>query len=101
SRLNCVMVGHLRAEKDPLTALAAWRALPPTEPIYLRHVGGMLDPELGAAARDFMRTEPRYRWLGPLPHPATRQSIKRAHLLLLPSLMEGGANVVVEALTSG
>ena len=101
SRLNCVMVGHLRGEKDPLTAFAAWRALPPASPIYLRHIGGALDPQLGAAARALMREEPRYRWLGPLPHPATRQYIKRAHLLLLPSLMEGGANVVVEALTAG
>lgn len=101
TRLNCVMVGHLRAEKDPLTALSAWRSLPPAEPIHLRHFGGALDPELGAAARAFMNTEPRYRWLGPIPHGATRQAIKRAHVLLVPSLMEGGANVVVEALTSG
>jgi putative glycosyltransferase (TIGR04348 family) len=101
ARLNCVMVGHLRGEKDPLTALAAWRALPPEEPVYLRHIGGALDPALGAAAQAFMRTEPRYRWLGALPHAATRQAIRRAHLLLLPSLMEGGANVVVEALTAG
>ena len=27
--------------------------------------------------------------------------IKRCHLLLLPSLMEGGANVLIEAVTSG
>ena len=101
SRLNCAMVGHLRGEKDPLTALAAWKALPPEVPIFLRHVGGALDAHLGAAAETCMRVEPRYRWLGPLPHAATRQAIKRAHLLLLPSLMEGGANVVVEALTSG
>jgi putative glycosyltransferase (TIGR04348 family) len=101
TRLNCVMVGHLRAEKDPLTTLAAWRALPPDEPIHLRHIGGALDPKLGAAARAFMAAEPRYRWLGPVPHGATRQAIKRAHVLLIPSLMEGGANVVVEALTSG
>ena len=101
TRLNCAMVGHLRAEKDPLTVLRAWRTLPSAEPIHLRHIGGMLDPELGAAARAFMQAEPRYRWLGALAHGVTRQAIKRAHLLLVPSLMEGGANVVVEALTSG
>ena len=101
TRLNCVMVGHLRAEKDPLTALRAWRALPPAERIHLRHLGGMRDPKLGGAVRAFMAAEPRYRWLGPVPHGATRQAIKRAHALLVPSLMEGGANVVVEALTSG
>ena len=36
SRLNCVMVGHLREEKDPLTALDAWRQLPREAPIFLR-----------------------------------------------------------------
>jgi glycosyltransferase involved in cell wall biosynthesis len=36
-----------------------------------------------------------------LPHAATRQAIKRAHLLIVPSLMEGGANVIAEALTAG
>ena len=101
TRLNCVMVGHLRGEKDPLTALNAWRKLPAAEPIHLRHIGGMLDSKLGAAARAFMAVEPRYRWQGAAPHGATRQEIKRAHVLLVPSLMEGGANVVVEALTSG
>ena len=101
SRLNCVMVGHLREEKDPSTALDAWRQLPREAPIFLRHIGGALDPALGNQARDFMLRESRYRWLGSLPHPTTRQWIKRAHLLLLPSIMEGGANVVVEALTAG
>jgi glycosyltransferase involved in cell wall biosynthesis len=43
----------------------------------------------------------RYYWLGALPQPETRQRIKRSHLLLLPSLMEGGANVLIEAVTSG
>ncbi len=41
------------------------------------------------------------QWLGPRAHPWTRQAIKRAHLLIVPSRMEGGANVVVEAVTAG
>lgn len=101
TRLNCVMVGHLRAEKAPLTALAAWRLLPADEPIYLRHLGDALDPDLGKAATAMMANDRRYRWLGAVPHPAARQAIRRAHLLLVPSVMEGGANVVVEALTAG
>ena len=100
-RLNCVMVGHLRQEKDPLTALRAFARLPAGEPITLTHLGQALDPALGAAARTFAQREPRYRWLGPKPHGWTRQFIRRAHLLLIPSLMEGGANVIVEAVTAG
>jgi glycosyltransferase involved in cell wall biosynthesis len=36
-----------------------------------------------------------------LPHAAARQLIRRSRLLVLPSLMEGGANVAIEAVTSG
>jgi putative glycosyltransferase (TIGR04348 family) len=100
-RLNCVMVGHLRQEKDPQTALRAWARLPAAAPITLTHLGAALDPALGAAARTFAQREARYRWLGPKPHGWARQLIRRAHLLLVPSLMEGGANVIVEAVTAG
>ena len=31
-RLHCVLVAHLREEKDPATAFAAWRLLPATSP---------------------------------------------------------------------
>jgi len=100
-RLNCILVGHLRAEKDPRTAMEAWSRLPPEAPVFLLHVGGALDRELGRFAQAFAQREPRYRWVGAMPHAWTRQAIKRAHLLILPSRMEGGANVVVEALSAG
>ena len=101
SRLNCILVGHLRPEKDPLTAIEAWSRLPAEEPVFLLHVGGALDRELGKFARAIARQEPRYHWVGAMPHAWTRQAIKRAHLLILPSKMEGGANVVVEAVCAG
>jgi putative glycosyltransferase (TIGR04348 family) len=100
-RLNCMMVGHLRDVKDPLTALNAWAYLPAGAPIRLIHVGAELDSGLGAAARAFERLDRRYRWLGARPHAWTRQAIRKAHLLLVPSLMEGGANVIVEAVRAG
>jgi glycosyltransferase involved in cell wall biosynthesis len=50
---------------------------------------------------DLATVDPRVKWLGPRAHPRTRQAIKRAHLLIVPSRMEGGANVVVEAVTCG
>jgi putative glycosyltransferase (TIGR04348 family) len=99
-RLRCVLVAHMREEKDPATAFAAWRRLPPESPITLTIVGAALDPALGRAARDLCAADPRVQWLGPREHAWTRQAIKRAHVLLVPSRMEGGANVVVEAVTS-
>jgi glycosyltransferase involved in cell wall biosynthesis len=43
----------------------------------------------------------RYRWLGALPAPAARRWIARSRALVHMSLMEGGANVVIEAIRSG
>jgi putative glycosyltransferase (TIGR04348 family) len=101
SRFNCIFVGHLREEKDPLTALRAFEQLPGGVPVYLTMVGEALDRDLGAAAKALQACNPRFQWLGARPHGWTRQAIKHAHLLIVPSRMEGGANVIVEAVTSG
>ncbi|MGZ5251711.1 MAG: selenoneine biosynthesis selenosugar synthase SenB [Caldimonas sp.] len=97
-----VAVGHLREEKDPETLMRAARRLAagaagaPT----VVHIGAALDPRLGDAARATMAACPGYRWLGALPHAAARRTIARARALVHPSRIEGGANVVIEALRS-
>ncbi len=100
-RLDCVLVAHLRAEKDPATVFAAWRRLPVSAPATLTIIGAPLDTELGDQARALAAHDPRVHYVGPRAHTWTRAAIKRAHVLVVPSRMEGGANVVVEALTSG
>jgi len=99
--LRALMVGHLRDEKDPRTYFAAARKLADREDIFLDHIGAPLDATLGAEAETLMRDQPRYRWLGALSHEATLRHIQRAHLLVHPSAMEGGAHVVMEAVRSG
>jgi glycosyltransferase involved in cell wall biosynthesis len=64
-------------------------------------VGGELQPGLAAEARRRERELPAWRWLGPLPHGRARQAIADAHLLVISSVMEGGANVIIEAVTAG
>jgi glycosyltransferase involved in cell wall biosynthesis len=44
---------------------------------------------------------PHYRWLGGLPRDIARRWIARAHALVHMSRMEGGAQVVIEAVRSG
>jgi len=100
-RFNVLLVAHLREEKDPRTVLDAWRRLPREAPATLTLIGAALDPALGAAVRALARDDARVRWLGPRPHAWTRAAIRRAHLVVVPSRMEGGANVVVEAVTAG
>lgn len=40
----------------------------------------------------------RYRWIGEIPRSKTRRLIASSHLLVLSSQMEGGANVISEAI---
>lgn len=99
-RLDCVAAGHLRAVKDPATLFAAMRLLPPALPIYLRHFGAALDEGLGQDAAALQAQDARYRYHGAQPHARVRAAIQSAHLLVHPSLAEGGANVIVEAVTA-
>jgi putative glycosyltransferase (TIGR04348 family) len=97
---DVAMIGHLREEKDPLAFMRASRLV--TAPgVRLLHVGGALDPALGQAARATQLEERRYRWLGALPHMAARRRLARCRAMAICSRMEGGANVIIEAITSG
>ena len=99
--LRALAVGHLREEKSPRTLFAAARLIRPDEGILIDHIGNALDPALADEARATQRDCPHYRWLGGLPHEATRRRIQRAHLLVHPSRMEGGAHVIMEAALCG
>lgn len=99
SAFEVAMVGHLRAEKDPLTAIEAVRRLPADSRIHLLHAGAVLDAALADVARAASAERaPRYRWLGALRRPAARQLMRRCRVLLHPSRIEGGAQVVIEAI---
>jgi len=98
--LDICMIGHLRAEKDPLTFMRA-AELVASRRARMLHIGGALEPALGAAACATAARQPRYEWLGALPHAQARQRLKRSHAMVIASTMEGGANVIIEALTCG
>jgi len=97
-----VAVGHLRDEKDPRTLMRAARLLVTlAETPTIAHIGAALDPALADAARATMADCPAYRWLGPFSHTAARRAIASARALVHTSRIEGGANVVIEAIRSG
>lgn len=99
--LRAVMAGHLRDEKDPRTCWRAVRRLAARGDIRVDHIGAALDATLGAEAAALAAAHPGFRWLGGLSHEATRRRIQRSHVLVHPSRMEGGAQVVIEALRGG
>jgi putative glycosyltransferase (TIGR04348 family) len=100
-RFRCVMVGHLRPEKDPLTFMQAAALLRGDDDIYLDQIGDVLEAEFAVQAEEAHSQNPHYRWLGGLPRALTRQRIKRAQVLVNCSVMEGGAHVILEAVQSG
>lgn len=99
-RFKAVMVGHLRDEKDPVVFMKAAH-LCAANGIDFDQIGDGLDAALASAAKATAARNPHYHWLGGLPRAATRQRIKRAHVLVNASVMEGGAHVILEAVQSG
>jgi putative glycosyltransferase (TIGR04348 family) len=98
--LVCV-AGHLREEKDPLRPAYAVRDLPAASRIRVEHFGSAHGPEWAAAATAEVAANARYRWHGEVPHGRLRRAYARAQVLALPSRMEGGANVISEAVAAG
>lgn len=96
----CV-AGHLREEKDSLRAALAVRDLPSSSKIRVMHYGKAHNDEWGGYAKQEMQSNSRYHWLGEVPHWKVRQAYARSHLMVLPSVMEGGANVISEAVVAG
>lgn len=94
----CV-AAHLREEKDPFLAARAAELLPGHSRIRVLHVGGPLQEGMEDRARALL--SPRWHWLGALPHGAARRRIARSHVLVVSSRMEGGANVICEAVAAG
>jgi glycosyltransferase involved in cell wall biosynthesis len=93
----CIL-GHLRAEKDPFRTVLALRHVPEESNIRVTHVGQAMSTEIAKRAKAFMRRDPRYRWLGEVSNKKARSILARSRLLVVSSRLEGGANVVSEAL---
>ena len=94
------VIGHLRKEKDPLRIAYAVRRLPPESRLEVLQVGRSLEDKLGALARSEAARNPRYRWIGEIPHWRAKQMLARSHLTVISSRMEGSSNVLCEALAS-
>jgi glycosyltransferase involved in cell wall biosynthesis len=95
----CV-IGHLRAVKDPLRTAMAARSLPDSSSIRVVQVGGAMTSAMAAKARKEMTANRRYQWLGEQPRSRVRRILENSSLCVLSSRMEGGANVLSEAIVA-
>ncbi|CAN0079841.1 unnamed protein product, partial [Phaeothamnion confervicola] len=100
-RFRVIVVGNLRPEKDPFRAVAALAHLPPGPRIEVVQVGAALSDEMADTAAGWAAREPRYRWAGGRPHGEALKAMAQSHLLVVSSVMEGGANVICEAARIG
>ncbi|MGI9602884.1 MAG: selenoneine biosynthesis selenosugar synthase SenB [Acidimicrobiales bacterium] len=98
---DVVVLAHLREVKDPLMAARAARRLPTDSQVQVRHAGGAHDDAWAVAARAEQADNPRYHWLGELDRDAARELLASASVLACTSRLEGGANVVSEAIATG
>ncbi len=96
----CVL-GHLRPVKDPFRTALASRLLPPHSRIVVTHLGAALSDGMAKRARAEMARNPQYHWRGEVPRAEALRILARSRLLVLTSRMEGGANVISEALAAG
>lgn len=96
----CV-IGHLRDEKDPLRTAHAVRDLPERSRIRVRHYGAAHTTMWARRAEKEMRRNRRYHWMGEVAHWRVRRGLSRCRLMTLTSNMEGGPNVLSEAVVAG
>jgi putative glycosyltransferase (TIGR04348 family) len=101
SVFRVAVIGHLREEKDPFRAVMALRRIERSAPVEVVQLGAALDAEMRSRAQAWKRLEPRYRWLGSVPHGTAMRCLASSHVLVVSSLMEGGANVICEAARIG
>ena len=95
---DVAVVGHLRAVKDPRLPMRVARRVPADSKIRLLHAGRALERGWSRAARATARSTAHYRWLGGIAAGEARAVVRRARLLLHPSLNEGGATAISEAI---
>ncbi len=95
-----LVIGHLRTEKDPFRAALATAYLPEHSHIQVTHLGSALAEDMAETAEMAQAKLPRWHWLGEVPHKTVLKHLSRAQLMVISSVMEGGANVICEALAA-
>lgn len=97
-QLRLLVAGHLRDVKDPMRAEHAVRRLPDDSKIVVEHFGAVLEPKYRKLVQQATKENPRYRHFGEVSRGELRRRLATCWMLVLSSKLEGGANVLSEAI---
>lgn len=95
------VVGHPRPVKRPFLTIEAVARHPEWEEVEVWQIGEALDEESERSALSWAQRDPRYRWFGGLPRDEALELCARSALTVNSSILEGGANAVLEAMMMG
>lgn len=95
--LRVLYAGHLSQRKGLAYLI---RALKHTDVPWTLTLAGPALGAMPAELRDLL-ADPRCTWLGHVPHATLLEHMGRAHVLVLPSLIEGFGLVLLEAMSAG
>lgn len=98
---DVTVLGHLRTVKDPFRTALAARQLPAESRVRILQLGAALTAGMERRARAEERRNPRYRWLGDVPRAQALRRLAESRLTVVSSKLEGGANVIAEAIALG
>lgn len=95
------VVGHLRPVKRPFLTIETLAQYPEWSDLEVWQIGQALDEEMRKTAEFWMEEDKRYRWCGGLPRGESLALCAKSSLTINSSILEGGANSVLEAMTMG
>jgi glycosyltransferase involved in cell wall biosynthesis len=78
----------------------AARLLPDSSRVRVFQIGGAMTDAMAARAHREMHTNRRYQWLGEQTPSRVRRILAKSHVSVLSSRIEGGANVLSEAVVN-
>ncbi|KAE8546566.1 MULTISPECIES: selenoneine biosynthesis selenosugar synthase SenB [Marinobacter] len=100
-QFHVCVIGHLRDEKDSLRAAWACYHLPEDSRVVVSCAGKAHNEAWREKALEESRSNPRFHYLGELDKPKLEHLMAVSNLMVISSVMEGGANVVSEACRAG
>ena len=95
------IVGHPRPVKRPFLTIEEVAKHPEWKEVEVWQIGEALDEESFQEGEAWLKKDSRYRWFGGLPRMEALALCAKSSLTINSSVLEGGANAVLEAMRMG